>query len=143
MLDAAAAAKRIAAAEESAAVNLRLYAQECARTKAAEQLAAEVNEEARSRLAEVTRLRSERDALTVALERCRQVSDGRAADLTEARRELERLRPKGSDPITAPRPDADEAARLLAELDRTKRALSAAHDRLAEYRDREEVSGRG
>lgn len=98
-----------------------------------------LNDESRDRFREVQKLRGEVATHVAALDRCRQVSDGRAADLVEARRELERLRPKGADPITTPRSDADEVTRLTGELERTKRALSAAHDRLAEYRDREVV----
>lgn len=90
-----------------------------------------LNEEARIRVAKVHKLNSEVATLAADLDRSRDVAAGQAADLAEARRELARLRPKGADPITAPRADADDVARLTGELDRTRRALAAAHNLLA------------
>lgn len=107
---------------------------ECADWKA--QVVA-LNEEARIRHAQVCKLRREVATLAADLDRSRDVAAGQAADLAEARRELARLRPKGADPITAPRADADEVARLTADLDRTKRALAAAHNLLAAHEGRQ------
>lgn len=131
LIDARLATKELAAAEESAAVNLRLYAQECAKTRAAEKLAADLSWESQDRFREVQKLRSERDALTDALDRSRDISAGLAADLAEVRRDLLRALPVAGDPTTAPRPDLAEAARLRSELARLRQFCAAQENRLA------------
>lgn len=125
------AAKELAAAEESAAVNLRLYGTQCARTKAAEERAAEAEAQRDTAHAAAEKSRVEVIALTEALEKARDVAAGLRADNHELTHELDRLRPKGADPVTAPRGDVGEVDRLRGELVRTKRALAATQNLLA------------
>lgn len=93
----------------------------------------ELNAEAASRFAEVRKLRGERDVLAKDLDASRDVAIGLRADLAEVRRS--HPGPAVGVLATAPPPDPDEVTRLAGDLARTKRALAAAWDRLAEYRE--------
>jgi chromosome segregation ATPase len=91
----------------------------------------EMAAEARHRYAELQKLRVERDALVVSLEKARDIAAGLRADNHELQHELARLRPVGADPVAAPRGDRCEVERLRAEVSRLKLFAAAQENRLA------------